>query len=110
MSCAAFARGAHCDCSPCCMCAPSLAVLGKTPEPLTFEGIAAQMAESRARAEAADAELLRQERHHDMVCIVIDALVKDALIRGASQLSAANHKAIAQQYADTIFPPPTETK
>ena len=50
---------------------------------------------------------LRQERHHDMVCIVIDALVKDALIRGASlQLSAANHRSIAEQYADTIFPPP----
>ena len=64
-----------------------------------------------ARSAALDAELLRQERHHDMVCVVIDALVKDALIRGASlQLSAANHKAIAQQYADTIFPPPTETK
>lgn len=71
---------------------------GTKPQPLTFERVAAE----QRKREAERAEVIRQERHHEVLCIAL----KELLRMPGRSLSQAAHE--ARLTADYVYPPPPE--
>lgn len=114
MSCEAYERRAHCDCSPCCLCAHEKLqrkLARQEPEQKLLAGVIAEndrLREKLTKLEGhvrdarnrADAE--RRQRHHDVLCIAFEALMQREMLP-----SQAAHE--ARYTADLAYPPPKET-
>lgn len=51
-------------------------------------------------------EQLRQERHHDVLCVALSFCLENTL----PHVDADKVAAAARMIADAVYPPPTETK
>ena len=56
-----------------------------------------------------DAEKLRQERHHDVLCVALEFCLSGAL-RLPGPFDVEGAVAATRLIADKLYPPPTETK
>lgn len=76
--------------------------------PLTFDGIR----EALDRGAAKEAEQLRQQRHHDVLCVVLQEYLRMHTARAGCDTSIplAQYIHEARYAADAAYPPPKETE
>lgn len=80
MTCEAFERGSHCDCSPCCRC----------------------VVDEQLKAIVVD-EKTRQERHHDVLLLALKDFIDSQLVLNPKECVER-----ARMFADLAYPPPKE--